>query len=353
MKNKKIKKALIVVPAQDQLGGVYNFYKNLEIYLDKDVKFFNAGEPKYVVKNKVVVLFMYLIGFLKQIITQKPKTIILNTSLNLNAVLRDSIYVLLAKLLGKKVVVFWRGWNFNHEKYLRFPYLILTWPLLKVDKAIVLYSKIDKSLKELGYKNRTYGLTTMVGDIAFDYQISNDKSNYFNLIFLSRVENYKGINELLSAFVLLKKKYSNIKLIIAGNGKQLQDLLNEVSSKGIKDVEFAGYVKGKEKYELLSKANLFVFPSYSEGMPNAVLEAMAVGLPIITTPVGGINDFFVEEKMGKFLKIRDIDSVVNAVEDLYLNSNLRIEMSKENINFAHANFRGEVVYNKLKQIIDN
>ena len=43
MKNKKIKKALIVVPAQDQLGGVYNFYKNLEIYLDKDVKFFNAG----------------------------------------------------------------------------------------------------------------------------------------------------------------------------------------------------------------------------------------------------------------------------------------------------------------------
>jgi glycosyltransferase involved in cell wall biosynthesis len=351
--NKKDTKTLILVPSQDYLGGVYNFYKNLKICIDDDTLYFHVGESKFIVKNKVLVFFIYVFKFIKELRKVKPKTIILNPSLNLNAVLRDSLYLIIAKVFRKEVIVFWRGWNFNNEKYLKFPYSIVTKLLLKSDKTIVLYSEIGNSLKKLGYENKVFELTTMVSDLAFNYQIKTQEQDVFKLIFLSRVESYKGVYELLKAYAILKKKYPDFELIIAGNGNEHQNLLNLVKENDVKDVTFVGYVKGDEKYSLLASGDLFVFPSYSEGMPNAVLEAMAVGLPIVTTRVGGINDFFIEDRMGSFIEKKDVQSIVNKVEYLYLNKNLRQQISNINIDYASKTFKGETVFKKLKNVINN
>ena len=129
--------------------------------------------------------------------------------------------------------------------------------------------------------------------------------------------------------------------------------MNQVKEHDVKDVTFVGYVKGDEKYNLLSSGDIFVFPSYSEGMPNAVLEAMAIGLPIITTPVGGINDFFIEDKMGLFIQKKDKKSIVEKVEKLYLNIELRKLISDVNVDYASRNFKGKIVFNKLNEIINN
>lgn len=263
------------------------------------------------------------------------------------------MYLLIAKIFRKEVIVFWRGWNFDNEKYLKFPYTIVTKLLLKADKAVVLYSEIGNSLKKLGYRKTVYQLTTMVSDLAFNNQTKVQNQGHFKIIFLSRVETYKGIYELLKAYAILKKKYSNFELIIAGNGDEHQNVLNQVKENNIKDVSFVGYVKDDEKYRLLSSGDIFVFPSYSEGMPNAVLEAMAIGLPIITTPVGGINDFFIEDKMGLFIQIKNIQSIVEKVEKLYLNIEVRKLISDINVDYASRNFKGKIVFNKLNEIINN
>lgn len=349
----KSEKILIVVPAQDQLGGVYNFYKTLKDYLDSDTKYFYVGSPKFLIKNKVIVFLIYLFLFTKILAKERPKKVVLNTSLNLNAVLRDSIYLLVAKIFRCDVTLFWRGWNFDNEKYLKFPFSVISFLLFKADRAIVLYSKIKQSLKELGYKREVYGLSTIVNDAAFENEIKiENKSKDFNLLFLSRVETYKGVIELLDAYVILKSKYPNFKLTIAGDGKLYDNVNQKISQEKIKDVDVLGYVVGSKKYQVLTQGSVFVFPSYSEGMPNAVLEAMAIGLPIVTTPVGGLNDFFEEGKMGCFVKIKDVDSIVIAIEKLYLDYSLRKSISENNIEYARSNFRGEMVYNKLKNVIN-
>lgn len=352
-KKKQKNITLIIVPSQDQLGGVYNFYKNLKDYILDDIKYFYAGEPKFLIKSKVLNFLRYLFEFTQELLKVKPNTIILNPSLNLNALLRDSLYLLIAKIFRKEVIVFWRGWNFDNEKYLKFPYSIITKLLLKADKAIVLYSKIENSLMKLGYRKKIYQLTTMVSNFAFNHKAKVQKQGRFKIIFLSRVEAYKGIFELLEAFVILKGKYPDFELIIAGNGDEHQNLLNQVKEHDIKDVKFVGYVKDAEKYRLLSSGDIFVFPSYSEGMPNAVLEAMAIGLPIITTAVGGLNDFFIVDKMGAFIQQKDVQSIVEKVEDFYLNIELRKLTRDVNVNYATNNFKGEIVFNKLNQIINN
>jgi glycosyltransferase involved in cell wall biosynthesis len=83
-----------------------------------------------------------------------------------------------------------------------------------------------------------------------------------------------------------------------------------------------------------------------------VIEAMAVGLPVMVTPVGGINDFFDEELMGSFISIKDINSIVEKAEKLYLNSAKRKAISKYNLAYAKDNFKDEVVFEKLKNIIN-
>jgi len=346
-------KTLILVPAQDQLGGVYNFYENLKPHIDENVTYYYFGEPKFRFNNKLVITLVYIFKFIKMLNKLKPQTVVFNTSLNLNAVIRDSIYVLISKIYRKKTIVFWRGWNFNNEKYLKFPYSIITTMLLRSNKAIVLYSEIGNSLKKLGYKKEIFQLTTMVGDLAINHPVKKKNNENFDLIFLSRIEVYKGVYELLNAYIILKKKHADIRLIIAGNGTEHNTLVKYVQDNNIKDVIFVGYLKDQNKYELLASGHLYVFPSYSEGMPNAVLEAMAIGMPVVTTAVGGLNDFFVEEEMGSFIKINDVDSIVEKVEKLYFNKELRALMSEKNRNYAKQHFTGQVVYGKLKKIISN
>jgi len=346
-------KTLILVPAQDRHGGVYNFYENLEDHLDGDMAYFYFGEPAFRFNNKLVVTLIYIFKFVKILFKLQPKLVVLNTSLNLNAVFRDSIYILISKVFRKKTIVFWRGWNFNNEKHLKYPYSIITHLLLKSNKAIVLFSKIENSLKRLGYKKEVFQLTTMVGDLAFNQSVKEKNKDTFDLVFLSRIETYKGVYELLEAYIILKNKYADIRLIIAGNGSQLDKLVNYVKEHNIKGIIFTGYIKGQEKYNLLASGHLYIFPSYSEGMPNAVLEAMALGLPIITTPVGGLNDFFVEDVMGSYVKIKDVNSIVDKIEKLYFDEELRTSMSENNRVYAKEHFSGQVVYNNLKQIINN
>tara|TARA_B110000003_G_scaffold276335_1_gene322277 strand:- start:1033 stop:2094 length:1062 start_codon:yes stop_codon:yes gene_type:complete len=349
---KEKRKVLIVVPAQDQFGGVYNFYENLKPHLEDDFTYLYVGEPKFQFNNKAIITLIYILIFIRTLLKLKPNIVVLNPSLNINSVLRDSIYLLISKIFRTEIIIFWRGWNFNNEKYLKYPYSIITSMLLKSNKAIVLYSEIGNSLKKLNYKKEIFQLSTMVGDLAINQLVKEKRKDTFDLIFLSRIEVYKGIYELLKAYEILKGKHTHMRLIIAGNGSEKNTLINYVKENNIRDVIFSGYLKGQRKYELLSSGHLYVFPSYSEGMPNAVLEAMALGMPIITTPVGGLNDFFVEDDMGSFIKIKDVNSIVEKIESLYFNNNLRISISQKNRVYAEKHFTGQVVSKKLNRIIN-
>ncbi len=355
---KKVENQILIVITDQNIenrqGGVYNFYMDLEPLLEKNHKYHSLNNDRMLFKNKI---FTSLVHFVRMAITLSKNNyecLVINCSLNFNAILRDSVFTIIAKLFNTKVLIFWHGWDFNHEKYLKFPYSLLTRFLLKSDGSIVLYSEITKSLRNLGYKNPVHQLTTLVSKSAFQYKKTDcNQEDYFNLIFFSRVETYKGIYELIEAYDILKKKYPKFKLTIVGDGSELAKVTSLVKEKDIQDVDIPGYAVGDEKFRLLSKASAFILPSYTEGFPVAVIEAMAVGLPVIVTPVGGINDFFNEDLMGSIISVKDVDSIVEKVEKLYLNSAKRDVISEYNLNYAKENFMDEVVFTKLKNIMNN
>ena len=85
----------------------------------------------------------------------------------------------------------------------------------------------------------------------------------------------------------------------AGTGGELEAARKYVAGKRIRNVNFLDWITGEQKARALHDADVYLLASYhGEGMPNSLLEAMACGLSIITTDVGGIKDFFEPEKMG-------------------------------------------------------
>lgn len=102
------------------------------------------------------------------------------------------------------------------------------------------------------------------------------------ILYLGRLEKRKGLEYLLDAYKLLRNKYDNIELNIAGNGVKRKSLEKYVNQNNISDVNFLGYIPEKDKVKLMSEANVYSSPApYGESFGIVLLEAMAIGIPIV------------------------------------------------------------------------
>jgi glycosyltransferase involved in cell wall biosynthesis len=110
------------------------------------------------------------------------------------------------------------------------------------------------------------------------------------VLFLGRLERDKGIFDLLEAVAVLRVSIPDIRLVCAGEGN-LESVARYARRLGIEDsVSLPGWIGPAEKQSLMSVATVFVLPSYAEGLPMSLLEAMAAGVPVVATAVGGIPD---------------------------------------------------------------
>lgn len=167
------------------------------------------------------------------------------------------------------------------------------------------------------------------------------KSSKFKLLFAGNIHPTKGLHELLNAFLLLKNKILNIELYFVGWDA-------EASNKNLKYIEsFALYNKltdsifylGKKKIglELLSvyrECDLFILPSYHEGFPRTIWEALSNSLPVITTKVGGIPYMLEHKKHAYLVNPKSVDELVDAVLELHQDSNLRSTLVSNGFNLA-------------------
>ncbi|MBI5765963.1 glycosyltransferase family 4 protein [Candidatus Falkowbacteria bacterium] len=130
-----------------------------------------------------------------------------------------------------------------------------------------------------------------------------------NVITTSRLTKKNGIRYLIEAM-----QYIDRELLILGDGELRSDLEELVNKLDLKNkVKFLGHVSYEEVYKYLSQSSVFVRPSLSEGLGNAFLEAMTMGVPIIGTSVGGIPDFLIDGQTGWFCRPKDPKSTAEKI----------------------------------------
>jgi glycosyltransferase involved in cell wall biosynthesis len=364
MTNKNI---LILVPAVTARGGITNYYQVLKTAFSDRVEYFERGARTWPYRKGVLSELLrawkdYL-AFRKRVAKNDIKLVQTTTSLGFNTIIRDGLFIRHARKKGLKTIVFFRGWDETAVKKVEKRYhWLFKFFFFKADTLITLSEKAKTDLKKWGYHKDIRVETTLVDkkllegvNEAFIVDKFQQMEKKCNLLFLSRIEKRKGIYELLEAYRKLfhdPKNNFSLTLSICGDGTSLKDVNQWIASEKLSGVELKGFVSGSQKKAAFEDAHVFVFPSYGEGMPNAVLEAMGFGLPVITTPVGGVVDFFVPGKNGYFVSINNIQDMVEKIKTLLQDKDGMCAMALNNYRYAEKIFRSDKVAQRMEIIFD-
>ena len=345
----KIKILVNTVPL-DIPSGVADHFLGLQNKFTQNVKYNYIGGRS---KSKLF-LFHQLkdyLQFIIQLIKFSPDIVLLNPSLDKKALIRDSLFLLITKVFKKKNVVFYHGWKIDVENLITKKYSKLFISIYnKANAHIVLCTDFQKKLVEWGINTPVFLETTKVDDdLLTDFDCYNKE--YDNtILFLSRIEKEKGIYIAIDAV----NKLPNTKMIIAGTGGELKNCKNYVKQKNITNVEFYGHISGIDKINAFKESSIYILPTWhGEGMPTSVLESMAFGLPIITRPVGGLKDFFENEKMGYLTDSMDSNVYVELIQQLVTDKEKMKKMGLYNHEYAKQKFLASKVAENLEKIFLN
>jgi len=208
------------------------------------------------------------------------------------------------------------------------------------------------AINNLGYNKETAPI--IPNWTATSSILSIGELRYFNknieiteLLFLGWLEKEKGIFELLESFIILSKSY-NLKLTIAGGGNADLQARQIIRDSGLEDrVIFTGWIDGENLHDIFKKCQILVLPSWSEGLPNAMIESMAAKMAVVVTNVGNIPDLLINGKQALIVQVRNIESLTKAIESLVLDRDLFYSIAEEGYNFVKEHYSIETAVNVL------
>lgn len=343
-------KILVNVLSHRLLGGVANHYSGLRDYWTENVKYNTVGKRSKK-RGSGLLWFPYdVLKFVFKILLFRPDVVLLNPSLGKSALKRDFIFLNIAKYLRIKVVVLIHGFNWDYASIIDQKWVSRN--LNKASKILVLANAFKEELYSWGVTVPIVLTTTKVNDRMLDgYNPNTERSGKVsNILFLSRVEKAKGVFIAIDSFNILKKKYNYLRMTIAGLGNDLENAKEYVKNNNIPDVIFTGRLDGKKVAEAYINADLYsFFSSYGEGMPTAVLEAMAFGLPVFTRYVGGLVDFFENGKMGYITDSMDPQDFANSMIPYIEDAELTRKVSIYNAEYARQHFMASQVAKNIEE----
>lgn len=156
------------------------------------------------------------------------------------------------------------------------------------------------------------------------------------ILFLGRLCEGKGTFLLLEALAKLSREHRQAHLVCGGDGNL--DAVREAAKRlGLEDrVEILGWIGARRKAELLATASIYALPSFAEGMPMSILEALSAGVPVVTTPVGGIPDAITHGEEGLLVPTGNPSALCDALGTLLADAELREKMGSR----ARAKYAG-------------
>lgn len=264
----------------------------------------------------------------------------------------DSVLICLARLFSVPVIIHIHGARFDRFVDGLNPFLLkyVKWVFARCSKIIVLSSSWEKIfVGKLG----KFPYVVVENGVPIDKTFTSDKSNKNNkveILFLGNLTERKGVWELIDAMQFVEGAVLNF---VGGEEdigifQQVEELVekNNLQNKII----IHGPKYGDDKNDFLGNSDVFVLPSYAEGLPISLLEAMAKGIPVIVTPVGGIPAVVSNQQEGILVKVGDKKELADAINRLVQNPNLRHTMGMAARKRCEEQFGIEKTVQKLMNV---
>lgn len=268
--------------------------------------------------------------------------------------IRKYIVFCICNIFHKKVIVHMHGAEFkefyqNSNNIIKNKVVKL---LTRADVVLVLGKQWEEYVLDL---NNSINVVVLKNSVNTTKETINKYEENINILFLAVLIERKGIFDLIEAAKLINNenklgKY-NINFIIAGSGEQEQKCKEIVHHYGLEEqFKFVGWVNGEEKKKLLKNSHIFVLPSYNEGLPVAILEAMSYGIPVISTNVGSIEEAVKHEYTGFIHSPGDISMIKKYIEILINDSEIWNNLSINSKNVIAQEYDSNKYFKKIESL---
>ena len=352
---------LLVHPDSSRLGGIESYIEKIGPHLT--ITHESCGNSRRPGEKGVLAAARRIIGdylnFWIKVSRADVRIVHLNTSLQPRMFYRDWLFFLLAKLHGKKILVFLHGWDEGFEKKLEARKGRVFRRLYgRADAYIVLASAFAETLHRWGINQSIHREVIIIEDEIFneieldDLLRQRKLAAVKHLLFPSRLIRAKGIFTTIKALELVQSNGAQTAgLVIAGDGEDALEARQLADELQLTNCRFTGIVAGEQKYELFRQAHLLCFPTeHSEGFPNTIVEAMAFGLPVLTRPVGGVKDFFIDGTHGHLSDSTSPQVFANFVESILEDEDRYAEIAQANHRYAGEHFLASQAARRLEKI---
>jgi glycosyltransferase involved in cell wall biosynthesis len=319
--------AVILGPALQAVSGVSTHLNHLfrsELSAEFDLLHFQVGSEGRGVENAMQKFARFALSpftFAAFCLRHRPDVVHLNTSLVLKSYWRDIAYLFVAKIFGCKVLYQVHGGALPEELFRGNSLLTsLLSRVLNAPDVVVLLAQIEyQAYRAFVPGVRLEVIANAIDTTALVKESLNLKaSGPLHLVYVGRLAGNKGVFEAVASLAMLTREGRSMHLTIAGSGPEEAMLRARVVELDMLDhVHFAGPLFGEAKDALWRSAHVFTFPTYArEGLPYALLEAMAAGAVPVTTRVGGIPDVMTDGVHGILVEAMDPAGLAAALRRL-------------------------------------
>lgn len=233
------------------------------------------------------------------------------------------LFVAISSLFLPKNIVFIFSEHsvYNRRRSSKFFKFIDRFTCSKYQKIVCVSEIVKKSLIE--WLPKIASETIVIKNAVPVDKIRDKKESIYDILFVGRLERVKGLDVFFEAIKLLEIKHGRkLKVGVVGDGSIREELKTLTKNLGISDiVEFLGI--RKDINDLMQKSKIFVLPSRWEGLPMVIIEAMAFGLPVVATKVGGISEVIENGRDGILVESENPEELTDAVIKLLDDDKLR------------------------------
>jgi len=272
---------------------------------------------------------------------------------DITSVMRKYFYFRLVKLFKKKLIYHSHGGSLFEQYSNASP----AWQrrirqlLEDSDLVIGLSASWRNAIRAIAPKSNFQVIYNSVPLPVLEKEKRNE-TKVVNITFLGLVCERKGIFDLIEVLSRIILNGYDVHLTVGGDG-DINRLNDEVKSNNLKNrVTYVGWIVGDAKDKLLRNTDIFVLPSYGEGMPMTILEAMSYAIPVISTNVGGVPELVLEEQTGYLVEPGNLDGLFQQMKRLIEDSHLRISMGLKGREVIEKDFNLNINEKKIETIYD-
>lgn len=347
MKNNSLSHVLMIGVDQNTPGGMASVVKTYSQYF-KSLKYVSTWKSGGYLLKVLFAAKAFIIAFFRLSVDSNIRIVHIHTAAYASFY-RKSVFVKMSKWFRKKVILYMHAADFEaFFQESKHPENILE--IIKLcDVLVVLSQSWKQYFVKIGIADNKIVILNNIVSPPIIKEVES-KSARIKLLFLGEIGKRKGVYDLLDVLNANKHYYHDkIELRIGGNLEE--DKLKQTLLKyGLNEfVTFEGWISGEKKIDCLNWADIFVLPSYNEGLPIAILESMSYGVPVISTNVGGIPEILHNHKNGILITPGNLEEIDSSIR-YFINNKEKISeygiCAKESI----KEYLAESVIEKLQQL---